>query len=87
MRKQPFFMRNKTKFYGVIGLVGVIGVGIGEFLMHYTPSGYEGEVFSFFKKIPQDRITTGHFLAVLSMPLYFAAYRHLYYILQKQNRN
>ncbi len=73
----------RIRRYGILGLIGIIGVGVGEFLLHFSSLGYnESEAFSFFKHIPLGNITVGHFLAVLSMPLYFAVYYHLYCILK-----
>jgi len=74
-------MKNKIQIYGVLGLIGTLGVGIGQFLMHYSAIGYEGQdLFNFFKDIPRKNVRIGHYLAVLFLPFYFAGYWHLYLI-------
>ncbi len=75
-------MKDKILIYGIIGLVGAIGVGIGQFLMHYSAVGYTGiDLFGFFIDIPQKNISIGHSLAVIFLPFYFGGYWHLYLIL------
>lgn len=75
-------MDNK-QFYGIVGIIGALGVGIGEFLLHYNPNGYGGESYSFLLSIPEQRTTVGHFLSVLFLPLYFAGFWSVYLILKE----
>ncbi len=38
--------------FGILGLIGAVGVGLGEFLLHYSPNGigYDGNNFDFLIK-------------------------------------
>ncbi len=74
---------------GLLGLIGAIGVGLGEFLLHYSPHGigYDGNNFEFFNQISLDRLTLGHFIAVSFTPFYIAGYYHLYLIFKENNPN
>lgn len=75
-------MKNKILIYGVLGIIGAIGVGIGQFLMHYSSVDFQGdELFGFLKNIPQKNISIGHSLAVISLPFYFGGYWHIYLML------
>lgn len=74
---------NNKQFYGIIGIIGALGVGVGEFLLHYNPNGYGGEAYSFLLSIPEQRTTVGHFLSVLFLPLYFAGFWSVYLILKE----
>ncbi len=75
-------MTDKRVFYGIIGIIGAFGVGIGEFLLHYNPAGYGGAEYSFLLPLPVWRTTVGHFLSVLFLPLYFAGFWSVYLILK-----
>ena len=72
---------------GILGLIGAIGVGVGEFLLHYSLGGigYNGNNFEFFNQIPLSRLTLGHFVAVSFVPFYIAGYYHLYLIFKEKN--
>jgi hypothetical protein len=74
---------------GILGLIGAIGVGIGEFLLHYSSGGigYDGNNFEFFNQIPLSRLTLGHFVAVSFVPFYLAGYYHLYLVFKDKNPN
>jgi len=73
--------------FGILGLIGAIGVGIGEFLLHYSPNGmgYDGDNFEFFNYISLNRLTKGHFIAISFTPFYIAGYYHLYLVFKKNN--
>jgi hypothetical protein len=73
--------------FGILGLIGSIGVGLGEFLLHYSPNGigYDGTNFEFFNQIPVHRLTVGHFVAVSFVPFYVAGYYHLYLVFKDKN--
>jgi hypothetical protein len=75
--------------FGILGLIGAIGVGVGEFLLHYSPNGigYDGNNFEFFNQISLHKLTLGHFIAVSFVPFYIAGYYHLYLIFKKKNPN
>ena len=71
---------------GILGLLGSIIVGLGEFLLHYSPQMVEqAEDFFFFNFVSYDSLVTGHFLAVVGIPLYFVGYYHIYKMLEKGN--
>ena len=75
-----------TKFLGYLGLVASILVGLGEYFLHYSPEilGH-AEHYEFFKYVPLENHTTGHFLAVIGLPFYFAGYIHIYRMLRPGN--
>ena len=60
----------------LIGIIASIVVGIGEYLLHFLPSGPGGEI-SMLEKVPLGRASKGHFLVVFGAPLYFAGYYSL----------
>jgi hypothetical protein len=67
---------SNLKLTGIIGLVGAILCGTGEFLLHFDPlarfSGYD-----FMADISDARLTAGHFFAVVGVPLYFVGMWHI----------
>ena len=67
---------------GWAGLFGAILVGIGEFSLQFTPNGGIEDMTSylFFNDVSTERLSFGHFIAVLSAPLYLLGY----YFLSKQ---
>ncbi len=71
------------KITGVIGLIGAIMVGIGEFLLHYNVAGYNGNNYYFFVSISETRLIIGHFIVVFFVPFYIAGYWHFYLALKK----
>jgi len=66
-------------FAGLAGCLGAILVGLGEFSMQFTPNGGIEDVkdYLYFNDISSQRLTFGHFIAVLSAPLYLLGYWHL----------
>jgi hypothetical protein len=62
---------------GLIGLLGAILTGTGEFLMHFDPLARFDAENSFFLAVPEARSTLGHFIAVLGAPLYFIGCWHI----------
>ncbi|MBI1228101.1 MAG: hypothetical protein GC192_22905 [Bacteroidetes bacterium] len=70
--------RTHLRLFGLLGLAATLLVGMGEFLMHFSAQGYGGEPFSYLAKVPDSRITWGHFLMVAGLPLYFAGYWFIY---------
>lgn len=77
-----------TKTLGYLGLLASIIVGLGEYLLHYSTNilGYSKD-YEFFKFVSLDNLTTGHFLAVIGLPFYFAGYIHIYRMLKSGNEN
>jgi hypothetical protein len=74
---------NNLNRTGIISLIGAIMVGIGEFLLHYNPAGYNGSHYAFFVSIANWRLIAGHFITVLFIPFYIAGYWHFYLALKK----
>lgn len=67
---------NSLRLTGIVGLVGAVLCGTGEFLLHFDPlarfSGYD-----FMADISDARLTAGHFFAVVGVPLYFVGMWHI----------
>ncbi len=64
---------------GFAGLLAAVGVGVGEFLVHYSGGSPRSSTpFAYFADIPLGRLTLGHFLIIAFMPLYFLGYAHLF---------
>lgn len=75
-----------TKTLGYLGLIASILVGLGEYFLHYSPSILDAAAdYEFFKFVSIDNLTTGHFLAVIGLPFYFAGYIHIYRMLKSGN--
>ena len=75
-------MTTESKFItlaGIAGCIGAILVGVGEFSLQYTPNGGIEDVkdYLYFNDVSAGRLTFGHFIAVLSAPLYMLGYWHL----------
>ncbi len=72
---------------GVLGLLAAILVGSGEFLLHFDALGRfaEGGAYEFMRGINAERTTIGHFLGVLSAPLYIIGFWHLMKMLEPAN--
>ncbi len=77
-----------TRLCGWAGLLGAILVGIGEFSMQFTPHGGIEDVkaYAYFNDISASRLSFGHFIAVLSAPLYILGYWFLSKQLEPANR-
>lgn len=75
-----------TKTLGYLGLIASILVGLGEYFLHYSSEilGH-AENYEFFNFVTLDNLTTGHFLAVIGLPFYFAGYIHVYRMLKSGN--
>ena len=75
-----------TKTLGFLGLLASILVGLGEYFLHYSSNILDFATdYEFFKFVPLENLTTGHFLAVIGLPLYFAGYIHIYRMLKSGN--
>ena len=67
-------MKNTTlKTLLILGLLGSILVGIGEYLLHFLPDGPPGEI-SMLEHVPLSRASKGHFFSIVGLPFYFAGY-------------
>lgn len=82
---------NNTKQWtilsGYIGLLAAILVGSGEFLLHYDPlARFSESNYNFMQAASDSRQTLGHFLGVLSAPLYVIGCWHIYLMLKPGGR-
>ena len=76
-----------TKYLGYLGLLASVLVGSGEYLLHYSDQVIEHAAnYEFLKFVSLERLKTGHFLAVIGLPFYFAGYFHLYRMLRSGKR-
>ncbi|MCC5015060.1 MULTISPECIES: DUF6796 family protein [Legionella] len=81
-------MDDKIVLTGLIGLVAAVLVGTGEFLLHFTNQGYDSKIpYHFMLDISRNRLTVGHFIAVLAAPLYLVGFWHLYKMLEPAGGN
>jgi len=63
---------------GIAGFLGALCVGIGEWLMQFTQAGKMDETtYNYFLDVKLGNLSVGHFLCVLTGPLYFLGYYHL----------
>lgn len=75
---------NKSTIYvtGLIGLVGAMLTGVGEFILHFDTLSRFGTEYAFLEGIPDGRSTLGHFVGVFGAPLYLAGCWHIRLMLQ-----
>ena len=67
---------NRLKLTGIIGLIGAVLCGTGEFLLHFDPQArFTG--YDFMADISDQRLTIGHFFAVSGVSLYFVGVWHI----------
>lgn len=72
---------------GLIGLLGAILVGAGEFMLHFDPLARYSEVhYDFMLATSDPQQTTGHFLGALGAPLYIVGCWHIYLMLKPANQ-
>ncbi len=69
---------------GVVGLVGALLTGAGEFILHYDALSRFSEN-QFFLGIGAERTNWGHFIAVLGAPLYLVGCWHIQMMLRPAN--
>lgn len=63
---------------GMVGLIGALLVGIGEFTLQFSAAGgYDAADYRYFADVSAQRLSIGHFLSVLAAPLYLIGYWHL----------
>ncbi len=74
-----------ARLCGWLGLLGACLVGLGEFLLQYTPNGGYEDGYAFFTDVPKTRLTLGHYIAVLAAPLYLMGYWHLAFNIDRSN--
>ncbi len=63
---------------GLLGLLGATMVGVGEFMIHYTPEGFSDTSFDFFGNVSDRSLRLGHFIMIPFIPLYIFGYLHFY---------
>lgn len=67
-----------ARLAGLLGLIGALMTGLGEGLLQYAPGADFADMsYSYFTAIPISRQSAGHFISVLSAPLYLLGYWHL----------
>ena len=74
-----------TTMAGMLGLLGALLTGIGEFALHYDVLARFAD-YEFFQGISAERTTLGHFVGVLGAPLYLIGCWHIYLMLRPANR-
>lgn len=81
------FIHGQLTTAGVLGLLAALLVGTGEFLLHFDALGRfaEGGTYEFMRGINSERSTIGHFLGVLSAPLYIVGFWHIMKMLEPAN--
>lgn len=79
--------RDPVLLAGVAATLGVFAVGVGEFSMHYSASGYAGAAeYRYLVHVPAWRLSFGHFLGVLCAPAYLLGYWHVFMALRPAPR-
>ncbi len=74
---------NQLLFFGALGFLASIFVGMGEFLVHFSSAPFDADIpYSYFLNIPENRLIIGHFLIVPFIPLYIFGYWHIYLALK-----
>ena len=69
----------------LFGLLGTVVVGAGEYLLHFSPAGPEGEI-TMLLNVPLERARAGHFLAICGVPLYFLGYYGILKVFEKSSQ-
>ncbi len=75
----------KARLFIIIGILASLTVGIGEYLLHYSPAGISGEI-SMLYNVELSRARLGHYLVVFGAPLYFVGYFGLRQLFIKTDR-
>lgn len=74
---------NRAMLAGFAGIAATLLVGSGEFLMHFSSTGYVNEnPYAYLLGVSRSRVIAGHFLIAISGPLYFLGYWHVYQALK-----
>ena len=72
---------------GIIGLIAAILVGIGEFYLNFDDLARYSELnYDFMLGTSNGTFTVGHFVGVLSAPLYIVGCWHIYLMLKPANK-
>ncbi len=78
--------RKRVYLYGYMGILGAFMVGLGQFLVQYSPDYDPTIPYSCFYGISTLRFTIGHFLMILFVPLYIYGYWHLFLALKGREK-
>jgi hypothetical protein len=71
-----------------MGVLASLIVGAGEFLVHYSATGYEGATdFVWLKQSNHSIVIIGHFLMLIGLPLYIFGYYHFYLTIRQGSEN
>ena len=77
----------KLYWLGIIGMAAAVLGCLGDILLLYVPDGnYEKQDYLFFQQIPQWRLTAGHFLGVLFIPLELVGFWQVYKAIEKTGK-
>ena len=71
---------------GLVGLLGAVLTGVGEFILHFDALARFGAGNEFFEGISDQRTSIGHFVGVLGAPLYLVGCWHIKLMLQPANK-
>lgn len=74
--------RSTIVLTGLIGLIGAVLTGTGEFILHFDALARFGAENEFFIGISDRRTTIGHFIAVAGAPLYLVGCWHIQQMLR-----
>ena len=70
---------------GLIGLLGAIMTGTGEFILHFDALARFSTEYEFFTGISDGRSNIGHFIGVFAAPLYLVGCWHIQLMLRPAN--
>jgi hypothetical protein len=70
---------------GVVGLLGSLLTGAGEFILHFDALARFDVEYAFLGGISEQRSNVGHFVAVLGAPLYLIGCWHIRLMLKPAN--
>jgi len=70
---------------GLIGLLGAVLTGTGEFILHFDDLARFGTEYEFFTGVSDRRSSFGHFIGVLGAPLYLVGCWNIQLMLRPAN--
>ena len=87
MSEQTANWQKQMFWTGIAATIGAFVVGVGEFTFQYSPhGGYEGHDYLYFLDVSRFRLSVGHFLGVLTAPVYLIGYWHIAQMLRPAGR-
>ena len=78
--------RKRVYLYGYMAILGALMVGLGQFLVQYSPDYDPAIPYSCFYGVSSLRFSIGHFLMILFVPLYIYGYWHLFLALRGREK-